>query len=279
MLFKHKILNGIWLIEQSFANNYLPYITHFLNSPLLVREDRAPEPFLHIYKNGRESEDHINSIREAPEGSIAVIDIAGAITKHDQECGPDGMLSKSEVLRSTFSTPNISGVILRIDSGGGEGMAMRGFVEAMHERNKPVVAFIDDMACSAAYGIASAADHVVANSELATVGSIGTYLTIADYTKYYENQGIKLTDVYAEASTDKNKPYLEALKGNFKPVQELANSFNDYFLDLIQTNRGDKLSADRKKWGTGRTWQASEALDLGLVDEINTFSNVLNSFV
>lgn len=278
MLFKHKIINGIWMIEPAFANNYLPYITNFITSPQAVNTNRLPEKFLAVY-NGYDSNSAIKDIKDAPQGSLAVINISGAITKHDQDCGPDGMLSKAEVLRAAFKSQNIEGVILNIDSGGGEGLAMRLFTEAIAEKNKPVVAFINDFACSAAYGIASACDHIVANSELATVGSIGTYMTIADYSDYYQKQGIKLTDVYASASTDKNKEYIEALKGNLEPVRNIANTFNEAFLSQIEYNRKDKLTADRSVWGTGKTWFAKEALSIGLIDEINTFSNTLKSFV
>lgn len=266
------------MIEESFAANYLPYITDFLNNPTRFNRDRKPEDFLSVY-NGYDSRQQIKNIKDAPEGSVAVLNITGAITKHDQDCGPDGMQSKASVLRACYSTDNIKGVILKIDSGGGEGMAMRLMSEALREKNKPVVAFIDDQACSAAYGIASGTDYIVANNDLAQVGSIGTYLTIADYEKYYEKQGIKLTEIYASLSTDKNKDYYEALKGNMEPLRKVADKFNEGFLSMIEKNREGKLTTDRKTWGTGKVWFAQDALEIGLIDEINTFSNTLNSFV
>ena len=180
MLFLHKIVTGVWMIEESFASNYIPYITDFLNNPSRNYHSREPEQFISIY-NGSESDSQIKSIKDAQEGSICVINIAGAITKHDQYCGPDGMTSKAGILRECFASKNIKGVILRIESGGGEGSAMRVMSETLSNKNKPVIAFIEDFACSAAYGIASCCDFIVANSKLAQVGSIGTYLTIADY--------------------------------------------------------------------------------------------------
>lgn len=278
MLFLHKILSGVWMMEQSFATNYLPYITDFLNNPAKVAQPRKPENFLHIY-NGWDSRRMIENINDAPEGSIAVINISGAITKHDQECGPDGMQSKASILRACFATENIKGIIFRIDSGGGEGSAMRLMAEAISERNKPVIAFVEDFACSAAYGIASACDHIIVNSEMAEVGSIGTYLTIADYEKYYEKQGIKFTEIYATLSKDKNKDYYEALKGNLEPLRKIADKFNENFLSMIEKNREGKLASGREVWGTGRVWFAEEALEIGLIDEINTFTNALNSIV
>lgn len=278
MLSLHKIINGVWMIEESSAAAYLPYVTDFIQHPVAPRAARQPEKFLSLY-NGRDSRSMVDNLNDAPEDSVAVINISGAITKHDQECGPDGMVSKASILSSCFASENIKGVILKIDSGGGEGSGMRAMCEALSLKNKPVIAFIDDMACSAAYGIASGCDYIVAGSALSQVGSIGTYLTIADYEKYYEKQGIKLTEIYATLSSDKNKPYHEALKGNLEPLRSLADRFNEDFLSMIEKNRADKLSDSRKVWGTGKVWFAEDALKIGLIDEINTFSNTLNSFV
>jgi signal peptide peptidase SppA len=278
MLFLHKIINGVWMIEESFAANYLPIVADFILNPATMQREKVSEQCLSIY-SGWKSHGQINDLKDAPENSIAVLNISGAITKHDQYSGPDGMLSKAEILEHCYSNENIIGVVLKIDSGGGEGMAMRLMMETIGERNKPVIAFIDDYACSAAYGIASACDHIVANSVMARVGSIGCYFTIADYEKYYEQRGIKLTDIYATASTDKNKEYLEAVKGNLEPLRKVADKFNENFLASIEKNREGKLTTGRDVWGTGKVWFAAGALKNGLIDEIDTFSNTLKLFL
>lgn len=279
MLFLHKILTGVWMIEESFAANYLPYVTDFLKNPSRIHQDRKAEEFLQIYNSSGDPLSELDDTIDESEKYVAVISVSGAITKHDQFCGPDGMQSKAARLRSLFNDDYVKGIVLKIDSGGGEGTAMRLMSETLKEKNKPVVAFVDDLACSAAYGIATACDYIVANSNLAQIGSIGTYLTVADYEKYYEKQGVKLTEIYATLSTDKNKDYYEAIKGNVEPLRQVADKFNEAFIGMIEKNREGKLTADRKTWGTGKVWFAQEAIQLGLIDEINTFSNILNSFV
>lgn len=279
MLFLHNIVNGFWLIDENFAANYMPLVTNYLlGQRIQFTENRIPENFLSI-QNGDDSREQIKSLKDAPVNSIAVINISGAITKHDQECGPDGMSSKASILQECYHNENIKGIIIKIDSGGGEGNGMRLLCENLSNRNKPVVAFIDDFACSAAYGIASNADVVIANSAQARIGSIGTYLTIADYSKQLEMKGIKLIEVYATASKDKNQEYFQALKGNMEPLKKIADHFNETFLKMIETNRGDKLTSDRSVWGTGKVFFAEEAQELGLIDGIDTFNNILNYFV
>lgn len=111
------------------------------------------------------------------------------------------------------------------------------------------------------------------------MGSIGTYLTIADYEKYYEQKGIRLVEIYASLSKDKNKDYFEALNGNLEPLRKVADKFNEMFISSIEKNRDGKLTASREVWGTGKVYFAEEALKLGLIDEINSFSNTLNIIV
>jgi signal peptide peptidase SppA len=278
MLHLHKIINGVWLIEQSFAVNYLPFVADFLFNPTKALPERVSENFLSIY-SGDDSRRHISALKDAPPNSIAVVNICGAITKHDQYSGNDGMLSKAEIINHCYSNDNIEGIVLRIDSGGGEVMAMRLMMEAVGERNKPVVAFIDDYACSAAYGIASACDHIVANSEQARIGSIGMYTTIADYTPYFKKLGIEIKDIYATLSTHKNEEVREALNGNDKPLRQVIDTLNEFFITSIEKNREGKLTTGRDVWGTGKVWFAKGAIKNGLIDEINTFSNTLKLFI
>lgn len=291
MLFLHNIVNSVWMIEPGFASNYLPLVTDYLTGKRLEPQARMSSDERELNeKNGiltATLQNNAYSISEygrygspedAPDNSIAVINITDVITKQDQECGPSGMVTKSNLMKRCYANSRIKAIALVIDSGGGEGYAMRMMNQTISERNKPVAAFIDDFACSAAYGIASGCDFIIANSTMARIGSIGTYMTIADYAEYYKQKGIKLTEIYATASKDKNNDYFEALKGNVEPIRNVCNQFNEVFLKLVETNRGEKLTAERSSWGTGKVYFAQEAADLGLIDGIDTFDNFLNYF-
>ena len=279
------------MIEPGFAANYLPLVTDYLSGKRLQPQARISSDEIEltdrngikmaIIKNGTYSISEYGRYgapEDAPENSIAIIHITDAITKQDQECGPSGMVTKSNLMKRCYGNSRIKAIALVIDSGGGEGYAMRMMNQTIGERNKPVAAFIDDFACSAAYGIASACDFVIANSTMARIGSIGTYMTIADYADYYKQKGIKLTEIYASASKDKNNDYFEAIKGNVEPIRNVCNQFNEVFLSIVENNRSGKLTAERKDWGTGKVYFAQEAADLGLIDGIDTFENFLNYF-
>lgn len=275
-------------MDREYATNYIPLVTAWLKgerpanmnngSPREELSDRNAIKLL-VPVNGTYQISEYGGLSKpenAPFGSVAVIDIVGAITKYDQDCGPAGMQTKSSLLDRCYNNPNIKGVVLNIDSGGGEGGAMRLMNETISRRNKPVYAFINDFACSAAYGIASGCDKIVANSTTARIGSIGTYLTIADFTEYYAKMGIKLIEVYASASVDKNKDYMDAIGGNTAGLLKIANQFNGMFIDMIQANRDQALTADKKEWGTGKVYFAEDALKIGLIDSIDSFQNCVS---
>ena len=291
MLFLHNIVNSVWMIEPGFASNYLPLVTDYLTGKRLEPQARTQSDEHEltertgiktaIIQNGTYNISEYGAYsapEDAPQNSIAIIHIEGAITKQDQDCGPAGMKTKSSLLQRCYNNPRIKAIALVVDSGGGEGYAMRLMNESINQRNKPVGGFVEDFACSAGYGLLSGCDFVIANSTMARVGSIGTYMTIADFTEYYAQRGIKLTEIYATASKDKNNDYYEALKGNVEPIRNVCNQFNEVFLSLVETNRKDKLTAERKDWGTGKVYFAQEAADLGLIDGIDTFDNFLNYF-
>jgi len=295
MLALHNILNGIWSMDRDYVANYLPVITAYLKgerTPELVKSSSNSDQKEFSERNGISTMVLKNGVfqvsdygswsapEDAPKDSIAIINVNGAITKYDQQCGPSGMATKSELAIRCANNKNIIGVGFKIDSGGGETRAMRLMSDTINEINGrvPTGAFIDDAAYSAAAGIATACNFRMANNNDAGFGSFGTYATIVDYSKYYEALGINILEIYADASTDKNQPFIQALKGNDKLLKELINQVNESFLSMVETNLGDQLKADRKDWATGKTFFAPQAMDMGMINAIGTFDEFINSF-
>jgi signal peptide peptidase SppA len=290
------IINGVWAIEKSYADAYIPLLTNILEGKVQTSEifkSSSEEEFEYENRNRQNirylSEiDGVYTISEygdakppekAPKNSIAILNIIDVVSKYDQDCGPSGTVRKGNLLQRADSNPNIKGIILNIDSPGGEGYAAMEFSRIVRSVQKPVIAFIDDLSASAAYWISSSTDWIVANSVAARIGSIGTYVTLADYEEFYNQKGIRLVEIYADKSSDKNKAYYDAIrKGDFSLVKQDVNKFNDIFLESVSEARKEKLNPDQKIWGTGKIFDATEALSIGLIDEISTWEDTLISF-
>lgn len=282
-------LSAAWAISPEAAEAYLPLVASFIkgNFHPFISEGRSKEDSrIGIIGAGVKGAYFISTYGEesppenAPENSVAIIRIQDVITKYDQACGDSGMNTKANLLFRADKNPNIKAHILLMDTPGGEAYAGMAMAEAVKSVTKPIIAYVDDLSASAGMMIASQADYIVANQELARVGSIGTFVTLADYKGYFEKEGIKIVEVYADASNDKNKPYRDAIdKGEFKLIKQDLNVLNDRFLQYIESGRTGKLKTGADDWGTGKVFFASEAVKTGLIDDIMPLESVIKSLL
>ncbi len=278
-----EILNPktIWAIDKAFADANLFKVIQILNGhneAIIINDNNSENlnPKCSISDSTLRWEQYRwKEFDNVAENSILAIDIYSVITKYDQQSGAQGMQSLADIVRRGNENSNISSILLYISSGGGNSYAAHEMVTALQETSKPTIAFVDDFAASAAYWIASACDQIIVNSNLAQVGSIGTYTTLVDYSEKLKMEGIKIHEVYAEQSTEKNEDVKKALEGDYSGIIEGTNKFNDTLLSTISAFRGDKLKSDA--WKTGKMFFAAEALEIGLIDNIASFSELLKS--
>jgi ClpP class serine protease len=279
-----EITRGVFFMQPDVARQYYPLVLSLLTGKLIHGDDHR------LKEADRQSECEIiskgsaspvtqpgSTLTDNPEAiaknSIFSLSLVGPVTKYDQWCGPMGTRSKATLLKQADANPNIIAHILRIDSGGGEGYASQELASFLKALGKPVFAFVEGMAASAAYLIASACSMVAASSPMDRVGSIGTYVTLADYSRWYDMQGVRLVDVYAQASGDKNRDYLDAIAGNTQKVQQVVDTFNDFFLQAVRENRSESLDITSDDWSTGKMFFARDAQAIGLIDLVADFDD------
>jgi signal peptide peptidase SppA len=220
-----------------------------------------------------DNEDNQNRspFEDAPEGSVAIIPIKGTLMKYGTMCDY-GTAELASFMIEAATHKNISAIVLDIDSGGGAVDAVAPLVQAIGRvkaMRKPITASID-LACSAAYWVASATDYLVAdNSISAEVGSIGVMMSFMDMSEYYEKQGVKMHTIYSTHSADKNLSFQMALKNEYDMIREedldpLAVAFQN----AVKENRKGKLNTSAKGILSGKTYFAAEAMKNGLIDRI-----------
>jgi protease-4 len=217
------------------------------------------------------------SFSEAPKNSLALIPVIGAVSKY-YDCGVAGTSDMARWIKEANDAPNISGIILQIDSPGGMVDGTQTLVDAILNSHKPVTAFVDDgMAASAAMWIASAADEIVLSQKTDMVGSIGVLTTLADYSGYFEQKGIKLHEIYATQSSDKNKDYRDALKGDYKAVKDELSFIAAEFIAAIKQNRSAQLNLEAGDPFTGKMYFADQAIEIGLADRIGSIEHAVEA--
>jgi len=139
--------------------------------------------------------------------------------------------------------------------------------EYIREYPKPVAAYVDSMAYSAAYLIASQADVVVC-TQSGGVGSIGAMMVHQEISKAAEQKGITFTIVQSGShKSDGNnlQPLPEAVQAK---IQDRVDLVRDQFSRSVAQGRGERFSYEDAMATEADTYTADQAMEMGLIDGI-----------
>jgi len=276
---------AVWAIEPIAANGWLPIVARILNGEAVEIEEEDPRNHMrvHVVKSMEdESSEEVFQDEESPfdigdidQDAVVTIPLMGPLFKRDSWCEM-GNESRARMLRECYANKNVKGVILYADTPGGEAAACQVLLEAINERNKPVIVFVDGCLASAGVGSTVNADEIVLAYSDCVVGSIGTMINFEDVRGWDIFKGIKWHSIYADASTDKNRELNEALNNNYKPMKDgILNPANDIFLGNVRTYRPNV----KEEALTGKVFYAAEALTMGLADRIGNLNSIIDSIM
>ena len=281
------ILKHAWLISPDYAQQHLALAIRMANGELVdfgMERDENPEPVILVAAGdanagavaaavyGVRPSTNLSQIQA---GSIVQMDIIGPVLKYGDLCSY-GSTDQAALINRLAANGNVAAIIINIDSPGGQASGTQQVADAIREaaKVKPVVGIIDDgMAASAAMWMASACTELYVTKKTDEVGSIGVYMTLANWYEYAKKQGLPVRDIYAPQSTDKNGPYREALAGNDEPLKNELAELADAFINAVKTNRAGKLTSD--EWTTGKMYNAKKATKIGLIDGIKSYSQTI----
>jgi len=211
-------------------------------------------------------------------GNIGILNIRGPIVRYG------GMMELSAEVRSLESyarefkvleeDPSIEVIVLNIDSPGGEAAGISQFATYIRNSPKKVVAYVDDLAASAAYWIASAAKEIYA-SQTAFVGSIGVVFTVMDDTEKLKKEGIEKVEIVSVQSP-KKRPDIKSEEG-VKQIQVWANDLADKFIKAVAAYRGVSVDYVLNNFGQGDLLIADKAKDVKMIDGIMTFEKLIKT--
>lgn len=176
-----------------------------------------------------------------------------------------------------LADPEVKGIALVIDSPGGEVAGNFELVDKLFAARgqKPIRAFAAEHAYSAAYSIASAADSITMTRS-GGVGSIGVVTAHVDLSGALEQEGIKVTFIYAGAHKVDGNPY-EALPDPVKArIQSRIDKLYSIFTGTVARNRNMDEGAVRKT--EAAVYDSDEALVVGLADSVGVFESALSAF-
>jgi protease-4 len=210
---------------------------------------------------------------------IALVTQEGDITRggSGDEITDTGITASSSVklLREVEDDSSIQGVILRIDSPGGDGIASD---DILHEvkrlsQKKPTVISMSDLAASGGYFIAMTGDPVIAYPNTLT-GSIGVFFGRVNLKGLYDKLGITKESLsrgkFANIDSE-NGPLTDEERAKLRHEIEV---FYKGFVQRVADGRKRKYD-DVEPLAQGRVWLGSQAKQNGLVDEIGGLDRAL----
>lgn len=203
-------------------------------------------------------------------GDVAVIHIDGIIDKRissfDMSCyGGCDLADVDNALSICASDPGIQRIVLDIHSPGGSVVGVHETwtrIKQMQETDKEVHAYINALACSAGYYLASAADQISA-APSAIVGSIGVYLAVLDASKWMELEGLNLQMIKAGKWKDTGSQHRPLSEEETEKLQAEVDAMHAQFKAAVTENRSIKPAAMEGQWMTAQDGQKH-----GLVDEL-----------
>ncbi|NND77989.1 MAG: signal peptide peptidase SppA [Flavobacteriales bacterium] len=262
---KYKLVDGLWYEDQ---------VIDMIKEKLgLDADDKIP--FVNLSKYTKRSKGEKGwSKRE----KIAVVYAVGAIESGEGDDATIGSERIARGIRRARKDSSIQAIVLRVNSPGGSALASDVILREMSLTKgvKPLVVSMGNLAASGGYYISCNADRIFA-SENTITGSIGAFGLVPNVQEMLNDKlGLttdtvktnKMADFYT--GTRPFKPEEEAL------LQDMIDDVYGTFAGLVADGRGLDSLTVANEIGQGRVWTGTQALGLGLVDEIGGLEKAMN---
>jgi ClpP class serine protease len=272
------ILSSTWLIDAEVANSFFFQLHQYVNSGIAMEfqasDKKEFEARTHFVSRSSSSSSS-SAAASSSQQYVAIVNIKGALMKNDQECGPYGMNTISEKIKSLKADNQCIGMVLSMDTPGGTVDGTLNLGRTIAQFGKPVVAHVDGMAASAGYWIASQADKIYFNSKLDRVGSVGVMFSTVDIRPHWEKLGVKFHDIVADESPEKNKAIFDLLrKGDDKGIKAQMSEIYAEFKSTILSKR--EIADDHLKGGM---YSANEAINSKMADGMKSLEECIDEVV
>ncbi len=202
--------------------------------------------------------------------SVAVLRLQGAIGAAGR--GGPGLsdAALAPLLERAFKRRKPVAVALAVNSPGGSpvqssliGARIRRLAQ---ENDVPVHAFVEDVAASGGYWLASAADFIWADDS-SVLGSIGVISSGFGFAELIQRHGVERRVHTAGRSKSMLDPFRPETPEDVARLERLLGPIHQAFKEQIVARRGSRLAEGRDLF-TGEIWTGREAVELGLADGI-----------
>ncbi len=203
---------------------------------------------------------------------IKVVQLSGAIVSKAQGGAQLGVLAVDddvcEALAEVQHDPKVMGVVLQVNSRGGSALASDRILRAVKRlaAEKPVVAYLGDVAASGGYMVALGARAIVAQPACVT-GSIGVVAASVTVEGLIERVGVQVERIARGEHAGMMSPLRRLKESEAERMEALIDAGYRRFVQSVATARG-KAFEELEPLARGRVWSARAAHERGLIDEL-----------
>ncbi len=172
------------------------------------------------------------------------------------------------LMRRLENDSSIKGVIFRIDSPGGDGIASD---DILHQakvlsQKKPLVISMSDLAASGGYFIAMTGDPVLAYPNTLT-GSIGVFFGKPNLKDLVAKIGVTQTTLTRGRFADIDSPFRPMTDAERAKLRTEIEVFYKGFVERVAAGRRRQFN-EIEPLAQGRVWVGAQAKENGLIDEL-----------
>ena len=182
----------------------------------------------------------------------------------------------ARIIAKVRKDKNVKAVVLRVNSPGGSVLASAKIKDELDllKAEKPLVASYGDYAASGGYWISNGCEKIYSDATTLT-GSIGVFSMIPDLSKTLKDVAhVNFTPVKSNKHSDMMslmRPFDDA------ELAYMQASIEDIYSNFVSiVSEGRSLTSEHvDSVAQGRVWTGSDAIGIGLVDEIGTLQDAI----
>lgn len=220
----------------------------------------------------KEMKEELAAVATDSKPRVWVLDFKGSMDAHEV----NSLREEITAVLAAFKPQDQ--VVLRLESPGGMvhgyGLAASQ-LQRLRDKNIPLTVTVDKVAASGGYMMACVADKIV-SAPFAIVGSIGVVAQMPNFNRFLKSKDIDI-ELHTAGQYKRTLTLLgENTEEGREKFREELNETHQLFKDFVKRMRP---SLDIEQVATGEHWYGQQAVEKGLVDEINTSDEVILSLM
>jgi signal peptide peptidase SppA len=178
-----------------------------------------------------------------------------------------------------FSDKKSPAVALIINSPGGSptqsSLIAAKIIKKSKEKNKKVLAFVEDVAASGGYWLACASDEIYIDTN-SILGSIGVISPGFGFVELLKKIGVERRVYTSGKSKSFLDPFKEEKQDDIVRLKNIQGQIHENFISYVKSRRGLKIKNENSdEVFSGLFWVGNKAVELGLADGIGSIYDII----